>query len=152
MTLVLLVTAGTALAQADDLKPYPPAEAGTRRVVIRLPAVTTPDDRRVEVIVGRTMVVDCNRHQFSAQVTRRVAPGWGYPYYVVGELHGPVSTRMACPPDFVPRREFVPVAAHELAWLPYNARLPIVLYVGADSEVRYRVWSAGQMVESRASE
>ncbi|MCK7582065.1 MAG: ecotin family protein [Chromatiales bacterium] len=42
---------------ADDLEPFPKAASGYRRVVIRLPAVDTPDDRRVEMIFGKAMEV-----------------------------------------------------------------------------------------------
>ena len=68
---------------ADDLKPFPEAETGYRRVVIRLPAVDAPDDRRVELIFGKTMEVDCNRHFLSGRLARKVAQGWGYDYLVI---------------------------------------------------------------------
>ncbi len=127
----------------DDLKAFPPAPAGLRRWVIRLPAVPVPEERRVEVIVGRTIEVDCNRHSFAATVTAQTVPGWGFVYYVVGPLTGPIATRMACPPDFVKRREFVRAHTDALAALPYNPKLPIVVYAPDPAEVRYRVWSAG---------
>lgn len=146
--LLLLVSTAVSSTHADDLKPYPPAEPGMQRWVIRLPVVAVPEERRVEIIIGRTMEVDCNRHVFFASVTRQVARGWGFPYYVVGELKGPASTRMACPPDFVRHREFVRANADALAGLTYNPRLPIVVYVPMHVEVRYRVWSAGDIIEA----
>lgn len=131
-------------AAADDMKPFPPPGPGMRRFVIRVPEVPLPDERRVEVQIGRSIEVDCNRHTFAVTVARHVVEGWGYPYYTVGEFTGPMSTRRACPPGEPMRREFVVAGAGELEWLPYNSRLPIVVYVPADVEVRYRIWAAGE--------
>jgi hypothetical protein len=66
-----------ALARADDLKPFPSAETGMQRVVVRVPTVPTPDERRVEVLVGKTLEVDCNRQMVSARVTRKVRNAGG---------------------------------------------------------------------------
>ncbi len=102
-----LAAIGGAWAQTDDLKPFPAPAAGMQRFVIRLPAVPQPNDHKVEVMVGKTLQVDCNRQMFSAKVTQKVAQGWGFPYYVVGQLKGPASTMMACPPDAPKHEEFV---------------------------------------------
>jgi len=137
----------TAAAQANDLKAFPAPEPGMQRVVIRVPAVPVPDDRRVEVMIGRTLEVDCNRHMLSAKVVRKVAKGWGYSYYVVSDLKGPASTMMACPPDQPKRQEFVRANVTELSWLRYNPRLPVVVYVPDGVEVRYRIWSVAGSAE-----
>lgn len=138
----LLATASSA-TPTGDLRPYPPAASGMQRWVIRLPAVPVPEERQVEVMVGKTIAVDCNRHFFSTTVTRQIAQGWGYPYYVVGELKGPATTLMACPPEVAKRNEFVRANAEVLTALPYNAKLPIVIYARPETELRYRVWTAG---------
>lgn len=137
----------TAAAQANDLKAFPAPEPGMQRVVIRVPAVPVPDDHRVEVMIGRTLEVDCNRHRLSAKVARKVAQGWGYSYYVVSDLKGPASTMMACPPDQPKRQEFVRANMAELSWLRYNPRLPIVVYVPEGVEVRYRIWRVAGSAE-----
>ena len=147
-----LACTGSAWAQTDDLKPFPPPEAGVQRFVIRLPAVPVPEDHKVEVMVGKTLEVDCNRQVFAAKVTRKIARGWGFEYYVIGKLKGPASTLMACPPDSPKREEFVRASAPELAGLRYNPKLPIVVYVPAGSEVRFRVWSAGSAIEKATAE
>jgi len=145
-----------ALLAADDLKPFPESASGYRRVVIRLPAVDTPDDRRVELIFGKTLVVDCNRQILSAQLTRKVVQGWGYAYFVLGNVRGPASTLMACPPDEPKRAAFVRIglgagdAQH--GWQHYNPKLPIVAYVPDGIELRYRVWSADPQTATAGSE
>ena len=152
----LLGSVPAALLAADDLKPFPKPENGYRRVVIRLPAVDTPDNRRVELIFGKTMEVDCNRHILSAQLTRKVAQGWGYEYFVLSNVRGPASTLMACPPDEPRRSAFVRIgfgtgdAQH--GWLRYNAKLPIVAYVPDGIELHYRIWSTNPQTATAGSE
>lgn len=127
-------------AQPPDLSPYPPAAAGERRWVISVP--TTPaaaEDLRVELVVGRTLLVDCNRHLLQGTVEEESVPGWGYPLYRVKGGGPVVSTRMACP-DQAPRQAFVRLASPPL--VPVNARLPIVVVAPADLEVRWRLWRA----------
>ncbi len=138
------------LAQSakDDLTGFPAAVAGQQRVVIRVPEVPNPEDFKVEVMIGRTVMVDCNPQSFGGNVTREEAKGWGYSYYVLDALRGPASTRMACPPGTPKREQFVALHAQMLAALPYNPRLPIVLYVPDDAQVRYRIWSAGTQLHT----
>lgn len=141
-----------AVAQVDDMKAFPQSEAGAKRIVIRVPSVFDADDRRVEVLVGKTLELDCNRQLLVAQVRQETAKGWGYPYYVVSSLLGPATTQMACPPGSVTRSDFVAARTVELAWLPYNPRSPIVVYVPDDVEVRYRVWHVTGAMESGKTE
>lgn len=128
-------------AQLPDLRPYPPAAAGERRWVISVDvSPAAAEDLRVELVVGRTLMVDCNRHLLQGTVEEESVPGWGYPLYRVKGGSPVVSTRMACP-DQTPRREFVRLAgAATLA--PVNARLPIVVVAPEDLEVRWRLWRA----------
>jgi ecotin len=158
----LIVLAGltgsypTAANAADDLKPYPEAESGYRRAVIRLPVVDAPDDRKVELIFGKMMEIDCNRHFFSAQLARKVAQGWGYDYFVMSNIRGPASTMMACPPDEPKKNTFVRVGLGQEdaqnGWQHYNPKLPIVVYVPEGIEVRYRIWKADEQAVTAPSE
>lgn len=153
IALACALHAGTALAQlADDLKAFPPAAAGMQRHVIRVPAVDAPDDRKVEVMVGKRLQVDCNRQRLSAQVEKKVAQGWGYDYYEISKLSGPVSTLMACPPGEPKTEAFVQAYAKDLSALRYNPRLPIVVYVPEGTEVRYRIWSADPVQQQTSQE
>ena len=60
------------------------------------------------------------------------------------------STMMACP-DGKAHPEFVPVVG-EGFMLRYNSKLPIVVYVPKDIEVRYRIWSASKQIKQAVSE
>jgi ecotin len=152
----LLGSVPTAALAADDLKPFPEPGIGYRRVVIRLPAVDAPDDHQVELILGKMMEVDCNRHFLSGQLKRKVAQGWGYDYLVLGNISGPASTMMACPPGEPKRTAFVRVILGRddalNGWQRYNPKLPIVVYVPDGIEVRYRIWTADKQSATAPAE
>ena len=134
-----------------DLKPYAPPAAGESRWVIQLPGVLPPSrepaispnpaDWRVQLLVGRTLAVDCNRHRLSGVLQPEVVPGWGTTVYRVVGAGPAISTRMACPPGEGPRQEFVSLAGEPLL-VPYNVSLPIVVYAPRDLQVRWRLWKA----------
>jgi ecotin len=154
--LLLLCGGVSAVAQAqaapDDLKPFPSAESGRQRIVIRVPEAPNPEDLRVEVMIGKTVMVDCNRYSFGGNLTREEAKGWGYSYYVLDALRGPASTMMACPPGTPKHEEFVRVPAQMLAALRYSAKVPIVVYVPQGVQVRYRIWNAAPETTSAVAE
>jgi len=152
----LLGSFPTAVMAVDDLKPFPESENGYRRIVIRLPEVDAPDDRRVELIFGKMMEVDCNRQTLFGKLMRKVAQGWGYHYFVLSNVGGPASTMMACPPDEPRRSTFVGVSLGQTdaqnGWQRYNSKLPIVVYVPESIEVRYRIWTADIQTATALSE
>lgn len=135
-----------AAGAGDDLKAFPAASANETRHVIRLPARPGEGDLKVELIVGRTQMVDCNQHMLGGSIETRTAQGWGYDYYVVSNLGQGATTLMGCPDNS--RREAFVRGGGEPTLIRYNSRLPLVVYAPTDVEVRYRVWSPG--AEERA--
>ena len=129
-------------ATPEALKPYPAAPEGLTRHVIDLPAQANEADRRVELIAGKTLEVDCNHHSLGGQWQEKTVEGWGYDYYELGQVGPARSTLMACP-DNSRRQAFVPVGGEPLL-VRYNSKLPLVIYAPADVEVRYRIWSAAE--------
>lgn len=139
---VLLCVLSQIVSANEDMKPFPEAEDGYERKVFRLPALDNEADHMVEIIVGKTLTVDCNRVWFMGQLERLTVAGWGYAYFKVAHINGPASTMMACPEDEPQKDEFVRVRGEGFKQ-SYNSKLPVVVQVPAGFEVRYRIWSAG---------
>lgn len=96
----------------------------------------------VELIAGKTMEVDCNRHRLMGEFVQETVDGWGYNYYVF-ETEGHVaSTMMACP-DGKKTEKLITTA--EGLDVRYNSRLPIVVYLPKGYELKYKIWSAGEI-------
>lgn len=149
MTAIFLTLAVAAPAMAAGLKdvaPYPEATEGFTRQVIHLPAQTDESAHKLEILAGKTLQVDCNRQRLAGNLEEHALEGWGYSYYRLEKVGGPASTLMACP-DGKKTQAFVPVVG-EGFMLRYNSKLPVVVYVPKGVEVRYRVWSASEDVQT----
>jgi ecotin len=152
-TVGLMVTGLSSIAHAatlESIAPFPKPESGFSRQVIHLAPQTKEDDFQVEILAGKTLTVDCNRQRLGGMLDEKNLEGWGYPFYRLEKVIGPMSTLMACP-DGKSKQDFVPVSGDGFL-LRYNSKLPIVLYVPKDIEVRYRIWSASSKVEKAVQE
>ena len=140
----------SACAQAVDglekVAPYPKAQENQVRHVIELEKKDNESNYQVELIVGKELMVDCNRQWFGAELDKKDLEGWGYNYYVVSDLNGPMSTMMGCP-DNVKKPAFVQANMGQDAFIRYNSKLPIVVYAPADVDIKYRVWSAADVMQ-----
>ena len=141
----LLVAACAAAMPEKDLEPWPSANAGETRFVIRLPELDDESGRKVELRIGKELEIDCNRHWFGGKLEREVVAGWGYPMYRLVDVAGPASSMMACP-EADKRVAFVAVNLDD-AFVRYNSKLPIVVYVPEGFVVRYRIWSADNVMQ-----
>jgi len=139
--LTLLATAMLVLpAGADNMKAFPPAEAGQTRHVLPLPKLDDESAAKVELIVGKTVKVDSvNRFFFGGQIEAVNIQGWGFTRYVVNKLGPMAGTRMAPPPGAPKVDRFVKLGG-EPYLIRYNSKLPVVVYVPEGAEVRYRIW------------
>jgi ecotin len=153
-TTVGLIIAGLATvvqaAKLEEVAPFPKPEQGFTRQVIHLPSQPQEENFQVEILAGKTLTVDCNRQRLGGILEEKNLEGWGYPFYRLEKVIGPMSTMMACP-DGKSKKDFVPVVGDGFL-LRYNSKLPIVLYVPEDVDVRYRVWSASSKVEKAVQE
>jgi len=125
--------------------PYPQAEKGQVRQVIYLPQKANEDRYKVELLIGKTLEVDCNRRIMGAEMEQKTLEGWGYDYFVVTKVSPPASTMMMCP-DKTTRQEFVAANLGQHSLQRYNSKLPIVIYTPADVQVKYRLWQADETV------
>ena len=153
-TTVGLIIAGLATvvqaAKLEEVAPFPKPEQGFTRQVIHLPSQPQEENFQVEILAGKTLTVDCNRQRLGGILEEKNLEGWGYPFYRLEQVIGPMSTMMACP-DGKSKKDFVPVVGDGFL-LRYNSKLPIVLYVPEDVDVRYRIWSASSKVEKAVQE
>jgi ecotin len=152
-TVGLIVAALSSAAHAaklEEVAPFPKPESGFARQVIHLTPQAREDDYQVEILAGKTLNVDCNRQRLGGILEEKNLEGWGFPFYRLENVIGPMSTLMACP-DGKSHQDFVPVVGDGFM-LRYNSKLPIVLYVPKDVEVRYRIWSASSKVDKAVEE
>ncbi len=144
-TLLLGLLGSLAMAQQssqDNMKAYPPAEEGMKRVVVHLEPKQEEDDYRIELMVGKAVEVDTvNRFFFSGSLEEETIQGWGFPKYIVKQLGPMAGTRIGTDPDQPKAKRFVGLGG-EPKLLRYNSKLPVVVYVPKDAEVRLRVWVA----------
>ena len=128
---------------ADNMKAFPPAEKGMVRYVLQLPKQDDESAFKVELIVGKTVLVDVeNRYFFGGKIEEETIKGWGFPRYNVSKLGPMAGTLMAIDPNTPKVNRFITLGGEPFL-IRYNSRLPIVVYAPEGVEVRYRVWSAG---------
>lgn len=132
-----------ALAQAGgNMKAFAPAAPGMTRHVLELPAADNEADLRVELMVGQVLELDERNHYFLAGRIEAVPiHGWGFTFYQVTDIGPLAGTLMAVDPGLPKTRRFIRLGG-EPYLIRYNSRLPVVVHVPRDAEVRYRVWRA----------
>lgn len=130
---------------SDDLKAFPPAENGMVRHVLILPKELDETLHKVELIAGKTILIDKqNSYFFAGSITSETVMGWGYTKYVVSNP-GPLGgTLMAVDPDEPKVKRFIKYRGSPYI-IPYNSRLPVVVYAPESVEVHYRIWSTELM-------
>lgn len=144
-TVFLLSTLYLQSAEHPHLKPFPETVDGLSRSVIVLPEQEDEEGLKVEVLPGALQMTDgVNRIRMGGTIESEPLKGWGYTYYVVKP--GPtMSTLMAPSPDQPKVETFVPMQGKMIR---YNSKLPVVVYHPEEIEVRYRIWTAGELKAS----
>ena len=136
MFIVFSVSAG------DNMKAFPPPDKGQMRYILQLPEYDDESNYQVELIVGQTVEIDdINQYFFGGQIQKESIKGWGFTRYVVSELGPMAGTLMAVDPDAPKVNRFIRLGG-EPYLIRYNSRLPVVVYVPENVEVRYRIWRA----------
>jgi len=141
--LALLAAFGISSAHAaDNMKAFPPADAGMTRYVINLSPQQDESAFKVELIVGKTVKIDpVNRYFFGGMLETETIEGWGFDRYLLRSLGPMAGTLIAVDPNTPQVERFISLGG-EPKIVRYNSRLPIVVYVPTGVEVRYRIWRA----------
>lgn len=145
-TSVWATTTDASAQPLEKVAPYPKADKGMKRQVIQLTPEKDESTLKVELLIGQTLEVDCNKHRLGGELDSKTLEGWGYDYYVFDKVTSPVSTMMACP-DGKKEKKFITAYLGEDGMLRYNSKLPIVVYTPENVEVKYRIWKAEDKIQ-----
>ena len=106
---------------------------------------------RVELFIGRTMRTDGintpsfeDRNGNRPRVHSKHVPGLAYRYYFLepGAMDIVMVTEIGGPLDWKDRFVTLNDWGGEPLLLPYDSKMPIVVYLPINAEVRYKVWRA----------
>lgn len=123
--------------EKQNLDPFPQAPEGMVRHVIELKKKSDESLFKIELIPGKVMSVDCNKHTLQGKLTEKDVQGWGYTYYEFESNGQTMSTMMAC--NKPNENRFI---SSQTIIVRYNSKLPIVVYTPVGYDVKYRIWKA----------
>lgn len=147
LTAVLICIAMLTDEATDNMKAFPPAEAGMVRHVLKVPKQEDESAFKVELLVGKTLQLDeANRYFFGGKIEEKTIEGWGFARYIVSDLGPMGGTLIAVDPNAAKVERFITLRGNPHL-IRYNSRLPIVVYVPEGAEVRYRIWRADKEVK-----
>lgn len=146
---VLALGVGCSLGATGSkaLEAFPQAKDGEIRHVIYLGDKLRGEEEnfKVELIPGKVAKTDgVNVARVGLFLDPVTLKGWGYTYYHVSGKDLVMSTMMAVPEGVAPVERFV---AGKSLMVRYNSRLPIVIYSPEGVDVRYRLWTGGELLE-----
>ena len=149
ITVVLTIALLGTNPEADtNLKAYPPAKEGQVRFVLKLPETANEELMRVELQVGKVVEVDSvNRFFFAGKLIEETLEGWGFPRYVLPTVGPLAGTRIGVDATAPKLARFITLGGEPFL-IRYNSRLPVVVYVPAGMEVKYRIWKAAPEVQA----
>jgi ecotin len=145
--MILIIPLLTLPLSADNnltknISMYPQAIEGFQRYIIELPKTEDDSNHKVELLIGKMMMVDCNQRFLSGSIKSKMVKGWGYPYIEVNNIQNGPSTMMMCHEP----KEKKYLSIKDIL-RRYNSRLPIVVYIPKGYEVQYRIWNAGDNIK-----
>jgi len=147
ITALLFIFAAVTAYAGDNLKAFPLPEKGMVRYVLHLPKQDDESAFKVELIVGKTVLLDeHNRYFFSGKIQQETIKGWGFPHHNVSQLGPMAGTQMAVDPNAPKVNRFITLGG-EPYFIRYNSRLPVVVYAPEGVEVRYRIWAANPQMK-----
>jgi len=128
------------------MRAFPPVDEGMVRYVLRLSKQDDESTFKMELIVGKIVQIDkSNKYFFNGKIEKEVIKGWGPTRYIVSKLGPMAGTLMAINPNEPKVRRFITLGG-EPYFIRYNSNFPMVVYAPEGVDVRYRIWSAGSLL------
>lgn len=149
----LLASSAFAASNSDqakklkDVAPYPAVSQNQNRHVIWLDKQKNEELYKVEIVATQKGMKDCNNTWFSAELDTKNLEGWGYTYYNIEQVKGPMSTMRGCL-DNKKTETNLPVNLGDDALVRYNSKLPVVVYAPKDVQISYRIWQAPEKAKA----
>lgn len=132
---------------ADNMKAFPPPDAGMVRFVINVPKQRDESAHKVALMIGKTVRTDAvNRYFFGGTLETTTIEGWGFERHILRELGPMGGTLMGVDPKAPQADRFITLRG-DPQLVRYNSQLPLVVYVPKGVEVRYRIWRASHLIQ-----
>ena len=132
-----------------DIKMYPEPASNVERFIVRLEPKENELDYFVELMPGVVYEKGCNAIRMHGSIARKSVKGWGYSYYEVSTNGIMTSTMMACPPNTPKKTEFIYVHDPQNSKVRYNSKIPLVVYMPKNFELKYRIYSPSETKEAK---
>jgi len=108
----------------------------TIKHVFILPKKDNESQYEIKFIIGKTLLVDCNRHSLVGDIHNKSINEYSYTVIEIEiEKNILISTRMGCPKPKTKRFITLRTQRH---FTPYNSKIPLVIYAPKDIEVSYK--------------
>ena len=125
----------------ENVHMFPEAKEGYVRYIVEVPKTDNDHDHKVELLIGKKILADCNQRSLWGKIENVPLKGWGYTYVVVSNIQNGPTTMMQCLEP--PTEKFLTIRDDLRR---YNSRLPIVVYVPKGVDVQYRIWNAEEEI------
>lgn len=125
--------------QVTALQEYPKLN-GYMPHIITVPQKENESLLKVQIVPGKTMEIDCNKHGLQGKYERKMLNN-SETYFVFLSKGEVFSTMMGCP-DNSKRQAFV---SGPTIFTHYNSKSPFVVYTPNGIDLKYRIWQASEM-------
>jgi ecotin len=127
-----------------EIEMFPRPKIGYKQLYIQVPVEKNEEDFKVEFFVGKNEEVDCNSYSLNAFIKEENLNGWGYNYYSVESNGVVLGTLMHC----IDNKKTIKFISTQPQLVRYNSKLPIVVYVPENLELKYRIWKADKTLQN----
>ncbi len=124
--------------EIDVLKSFPAAKEDYKRNVINLPQRNNEDKLKIEIYAGILQEVDCNGYMMLGSIDSKNLEGYGYTYYDVTTEERIMGTMKGCPDS----KKTLKYISLQPIIVPYNSKLPLVIYAPENVQIRYKVYTS----------